>query len=348
MQLKRYASFCLFLCFFHTLSGQVIDSARLAVSNRVLFDFGEYTLTDAADSTIVEVLEKISHLKNYAIQITAHTDAIGSNEANFLLSKNRATTVKQRLVAAGIADSLITTKVYGEDRPKANNKTDSGRQLNRRATIKAFEGIKLVKFEGRIKDKDTNEGITAKVVIRTKTTKDSLATDSLGKFATLLPLGTVVGMDVFAKNYFFETKMFKVKPSVGDQLTISLKKIKTGEKVDIKNLFFVGNEATLLKRSLPELPKLLKFMELNDSIKIEIAGHINRPNHPPVDKLSWDYKLSVKRAKMVYDYLLAHNVSEGRISYKGYGNFQMRFPKAKTEQEQAQNRRVEIRIVAGT
>ena len=86
-------------------------------------------------------------------------------------------------------------------------------------------------------------------------------------------------------------------------------------------------------------------MQLNDTITIEIAGHINRPNYPPVDKLSWDFKLSEKRAKMVYDYLLENNIPKERISYKGYGNFQMRYPKARSEKEQAQNRRVEIRVI---
>jgi len=86
-------------------------------------------------------------------------------------------------------------------------------------------------------------------------------------------------------------------------------------------------------------------MELNDSLNIEIAGHINRPNYPPVDKLSSDFKLSVQRAKMVHDYLLENNISADRISFKGYGNFQMRYPKARSEKQQAENRRVEIRIV---
>ena len=200
-------------------------------------------------------------------------------------------------------------------------------------------------LKGQIKDKETGEKIIADIVIRTKEKKDSLQTDSLGNFKTLLPIGTIAGIDIFAKGYFFETQMFKAKPALKINLSFQLKKAKVGEKVDIKNLYFIGNRAVLLKRSLPELPKLLKFMELNDSIEIEIAGHINRPNYPMVDKLSWDYKLSIQRAKTIYDYLLANNIPPKRISYKGYGNSQMRYPKAHSEKEQALNRRVEIKIV---
>ncbi len=348
MQLKKYFFLLLFSCSLHALSAQIIDSSKLVLSDKVLFDFGEYELTSTADSTIIDVIEKIAAVKNYEIQITAHTDAIGSNKNNLALSENRANAVKQLMIKKGIAENLIIANVFGEDRPESDNDTDFGRQLNRRATIEVIQKVKYTPYKGQIKDEKTGLAIPASVVIRTKEKRDSLVTDSLGNFETLLPLGAVAGIDVYAKDYFFETKMFKVTPNAKNQLTIPLKKVAVGEKVDIKNLFFVGNEAILLKRSLPELPKLLKFMELNDSIKVEIAGHINRPNYPPVDKLSWDYKLSVRRAKMVYEFLLENDIPEERISYKGYGNFQMRFPRAKSEKEQAQNRRVEIRIVEGT
>lgn len=348
MSLKKYSLLLLLSCSLQCLYGQIIDSSKLVLSEKIFFDFGKSELTPTADSTISQVIDQLFTLKNYELKITAHTDAIGSNQNNFELSQDRANAVKQSLVERGIAENGIIAQVFGEEKPATDNDTDYGRQLNRRATIEVFETIKLWPVRGQIKDKKTGEPIRAKIVIRTKEKQDSLHTDSLGNFATILPLGTVAGLDVFAKDYFFETQMFKVNPNAQSKLTIPLKKVAVGEKIDIKNLFFVGNQAILLKKSLPELPKLLKFMELNDSIKIEIAGHINRPNYPPVDELSWDYKLSVRRAKMVHDFLLKNEISEERISYKGYGNFQMRFPKAKNEKEQAQNRRVEIRIIERT
>jgi len=346
MQLKKYLVLLLFSLSFHSLFGQIVDSAKLVLSDKVLFDFGQYELTETADSTISTIIDQLKPIKEYTIQITAHTDAIGSIRDNEILSENRANAVKDLLIERGILAEHIDVQVFGEKKPESNNDTDDGRQLNRRATIDVFQHIKLLPFKGQIKDTQTGEAIPAKVVIRTKTNRDSLQTDSAGHFETLLPLGEVAGIDVYAKDYFFETKMFKVTPNLKKDFSVSLKKVAIGEKVDIKNLFFVGNKATLLKRSLPEMPKLLKFMELNDSIKIEIAGHINMPNRPRVDKLSWEYKLSVKRAKLVYDYLLSNDISADRISYQGYGNFEMRFPKARNEKEQAQNRRVEIRIVA--
>ncbi len=51
------------------------------------------------------------------------------------------------------------------------------------------------------------------------------------------------------------------------------------------------------------------------------------------------------RALVVYNYLLRYGISEERISYKGYGNWEMRFPNAQTERQQSANRRVEIKIL---
>ena len=86
-------------------------------------------------------------------------------------------------------------------------------------------------------------------------------------------------------------------------------------------------------------------MQLSPKMKIEIAGHVNFPNRPPVVEESFEYKLSVARAKMVYEFLLKNGIEEDRISFKGYGNWEMRFPNAISEQQQAQNRRVEIRVL---
>lgn len=74
-------------------------------------------------------------------------------------------------------------------------------------------------------------------------------------------------------------------------------------------------------------------------------GHINVPNQMPVPKITSSYKLSVARAKMVYEYLIHHGIPGSRMSYAGYGNWQMEYPKAVYEEENAANRRVEIKIL---
>jgi outer membrane protein OmpA-like peptidoglycan-associated protein len=140
--------------------------------------------------------------------------------------------------------------------------------------------------------------------------------------------------------------MLRAKPKNTVVMEIPLLPVEVGEKVAIKNLYFVGNKAILLKKSQPELPKVLKFMLLNPKIKIEIAGHINAPGRTLSQLQLWEKDLSTDRAKTVYDYLIKNNISTDRLSYKGYANTQMLFPKVgSSEKQQAQNRRVEIRVL---
>lgn len=327
------------------------DSLQLVFSEAIYFSFGKYELRPEADSTLQSIINKIEDLEEYIVVITAHTDSIGSFENNKVLSEKRANTVKTNLNSLGIAETLIQTSVYGETKPATTNQTDQGRQQNRRATIDVFKIIPktpeppALKLQGRVVDEETGEGIIADVIIRTKESKDSLKTDKTGYFEKEMPENTVVGVDILAKGYFLKSKMFKIQKGKNQPLEIKLPKAEVGKSADIENLYFYGNKAVLLPNSEPTLPRVLTFMQVNDDFIIEIAGHINRPNHPPVHESSWDYKLSVRRAKLVYDFLLEHGIEKERVTFKGYGNKYMRYPTARSEQQQSLNRRVEIKIL---
>lgn len=182
-------------------------------------------------------------------------------------------------------------------------------------------------------------------MVKTKSFQDSMQTDTAGRFRVMLPNQEVVVIDAFAKGYLFETQVFKAEAGKTKLLSISVPPATAGASAEIKNLYFYGNQAILLPNSEPELYKALRFCELNPDLTLEIAGHVNRPNAPPVAESSWDFDLSVRRAKLVYDHLIKNGIPAKRLSYKGYGNSQMRFPKAVTEKQQELNRRVEIRIL---
>jgi len=322
------------------------DSTNVLYQGAVYFDFGKFDLQSSSDSILSKVVQKASASEKYFINIEAHTDSIGSLEKNQILSARRASTVKQWLLQNGIQDSTnIEIAHWGEGRPVADNYSEDGRQLNRRASIHLYEKIPLTLITGTIVDKETGDPIQGSIVIHTKTARDSFTTLPSGKFSRLVPDETVMGIDVYAKGYFFDTKMFKTSKEKKNAFQFPLLPARKGEKVDIQNLYYVGSQAVLLPISRPELPKVLRFMQLNDDLKIEIAGHVNFPNRPPVTKDSWEFDLSVRRSKMVYDYLIENQIDSTRITFKGYGNYEMRYPEAQSEKEQSLNRRVEIRVV---
>lgn len=326
---------------------QSTSTAQVAAkSAEVYFDFGKHDLRPEADSLLAQVLAFTKGKDNFTIRITAHTDSIGSLSNNEALSNRRAQSVKDFLIKNGIEAERISFAFFGEKKPVTNNASEEGRQRNRRATVEVLLALPMVTIEGTVTDEKTGQPLVADVIFRTKEGSDSIRTDADGRFKTTVVSGTVVGIDAFAKCHFMRSEMVKATPKM-KPVAMPLKPANAGAILDLDNLYFVGNQAVLLETSKPELPKILRFMQSNPAMKIEIAGHVNRPNTPPIGMETWDFKLSQDRAKVVYNFLLENGITSDRISWKGYGNHEMRFPRATTEEQQALNRRVELRVLEG-
>jgi outer membrane protein OmpA-like peptidoglycan-associated protein len=66
------------------------------------------------------------------IEIQGHTDNIGKNERNLLMSKNRAEAVYNYIASQGIDKSRLVAKGYGKEIPILPNTNDANRSKNRR------------------------------------------------------------------------------------------------------------------------------------------------------------------------------------------------------------------------
>ncbi|MBN4079019.1 OmpA family protein [Beggiatoa alba] len=69
------------------------------------------------------------------IEIYGHTDNIGRKRNNDKLGKRRSAAVKQYLVSKGVSASKFKLKSHGERKPKASNRSDKGRAINRRVLV---------------------------------------------------------------------------------------------------------------------------------------------------------------------------------------------------------------------
>ncbi len=145
------------------------------------------------------------------------------------------------------------------------------------------------------------------------------------------------------EGYMFYTT--KVKGSMDPTVTVDVKlvPIAAGEHVVLDDINFVGNEAKVLRSSESAMLLLLRFLQANPKVKVEIQGHVNGPTFKNTKEF---IELSTSRAKTVYDFLIVNDVEPERISYAGLGNSQMLYPEPKNKEQSEANRRVEVKILS--
>lgn len=97
--------------------------------------------TNSADiqASFYSVLNSVTQvLKEFGdtnVEVTGHTDSVGSDMHNQQLSERRAQSVSNYLVAQGVNGGRFHVVGYGERYPVASNDTEQGRQMNRRVEV---------------------------------------------------------------------------------------------------------------------------------------------------------------------------------------------------------------------
>jgi outer membrane protein OmpA-like peptidoglycan-associated protein len=100
--------------------------------NNIFFETAKADLKSESFPELDRVVEFLKENPNIRIAIAGHTDNVGSDADNLLLSKNRARAVFDYLVEHGVDRASLTSNGFGESKPIATNDTEEGRQTNRR------------------------------------------------------------------------------------------------------------------------------------------------------------------------------------------------------------------------
>jgi outer membrane protein OmpA-like peptidoglycan-associated protein len=117
------------------LQAKQTDRGMVLTLGDVLFDTGQSALKPGAGSTMDRLGTFLAEAADRSVTIEGHTDSMGSENTNQMLSESRANAVKAALVAKGIAAERIVSVGKGEAVPVASNETSAGRQQNRRVEI---------------------------------------------------------------------------------------------------------------------------------------------------------------------------------------------------------------------
>ncbi|HRY32754.1 MAG TPA: OmpA family protein [Bacteroidales bacterium] len=110
------------------------------ILKNIFFDTGKFVLRPESFNELdrlADLIRDLSRVKpGIKIEISGHTDNVGSESSNMTLSENRAKAVVKYLTDKGIGANRLVYKGYGPSQPVASNATADGRQENRRTEFK--------------------------------------------------------------------------------------------------------------------------------------------------------------------------------------------------------------------
>lgn len=222
--------------------------------------------------------------------------------------------------------------------------TSNGEFINRPLTL----------IKGKVTDGNTEEALVTTVFITNSKTNEKIAeivTNEDGSYMYVVKAGDDYAFSTTLPGYTIASDVVQTKESDSGTETILdlalFPPVEGGEFV-LKNIYFTFDKSYLRDESVKELDQLVKVMNENPSIEIELGGHTDA-----VGPDDYNYRLSTKRAEVAKKYLVSKNINPDRITTKGYGETmtiikrsvinRMKTEREKEEAHQA-NRRTIVKI----
>jgi outer membrane protein OmpA-like peptidoglycan-associated protein len=110
-----------------------VSQEKNTVALNVFFETNSDQILPKYYEDLNKLGEVLTRHPDYRFQIEGHTDSVGSEPYNQVLSEKRATSIRKYLVQNfSITPERLQTVGLGEARPRATNNTDEGRSVNRR------------------------------------------------------------------------------------------------------------------------------------------------------------------------------------------------------------------------
>ncbi|ABG60968.1 OmpA family protein [Cytophaga hutchinsonii] len=201
-------------------------------------------------------------------------------------------------------------------------------------------------ISGRVLDAKTGKPLGAKIeydILATGVnTGIANSNPTTGSYKIVLPGGNTYGYRAQVPGYF----------SVNENITIDAKStyteikvdlllvpIESGQKVELKNVFFHQSTPNLIETSYPELDRMVEVLKTNPTVRIELDGHTDNQGDAALN-----LALSEKRVETVKAYLVSKGIDNKRITTRAFGGTKPIAPN-NTEENRKKNRRVEIIIL---
>lgn len=102
------------------------------------FQIGKYHLSFESEEYIDSIAHILKDNHKLMLMISGHTDNLGTNLSNMVLSQKRANSVKAAFINCGVESLQLSVEYFGETCPTSSNLTKQGREENRRVELSIY------------------------------------------------------------------------------------------------------------------------------------------------------------------------------------------------------------------
>jgi outer membrane protein OmpA-like peptidoglycan-associated protein len=285
------------------------------VMERVKFKPYKTSLVNpSSNKDLLDLIKALETQPELKVEIGGHTDNTGKYAQNVSISKQRAGSVYNHLIAKGIPAERMVYKGYGSAKPRYTNRYKWGRDGNRRIEIKILQ--------------------------KKAHNLDKLADD--GAATTIKKEPITVSKEPIKTTPKEEVKKETPKKEAVEPPKISLRTLDDapkGTNIILSNVAFPPYSYSITDKNKGDVLKLAQMMKANPNMRVEIGGHTDSSGDPAGNKT-----LSKQRAKAVHDYIIKQGVDSNRLIYKGYGHVKPKYNN-KYKWGRDHNRRIEVTII---
>ena len=118
---------------------KAVETGKVCDLRDIYYETNDYSLTQESKMLLALFIEFLKENPTVKVEIQGHTDNIGNDADNLLLSEHRAKSVYDYVIGQGIEPNRLRYKGYGESTPIASNNTEAGRAKNRRTVFLIYE-----------------------------------------------------------------------------------------------------------------------------------------------------------------------------------------------------------------
>jgi len=121
-----------------------LGAKKIEIYDKVFFETGSAKIKEESNTLLDEIAEVLTeNARIKKVQVEGHTDNVGNARFNTKLSEQRAQSVVDYLVGAGVEEERLVAKGFGPEKPIADNDTDEGKAENRRVEFNIVEQGKV-------------------------------------------------------------------------------------------------------------------------------------------------------------------------------------------------------------